>query len=172
MNKIKLALLLGAIFTFIVSIALGGRGLTFYFKNREMFQNPQSYKKESVVIDSLYTKTIGSKNKRNLTYGLSKKFDNYKTIFDLNTPDGSAVIENDIIVEPVADTLHESDLHYYAWVNQQNKKGFICNHYEQSIQDNWIFSDQILYFKTSIVMFLFSLGIFYWLKVYRIFMKK
>ncbi|KQW98539.1 hypothetical protein [Flavobacterium sp. Root420] len=172
MNKIKLALLMGAIFTFIVSIALGGRSLTFYFKNKEMFQNPQSYKKEFIVIDSTYTKTIGSKNKRDLTYGLSKEFDNYKTIFDLNTPDGSAVIENDISVEPIADTLTESHLNYYAWVNQEKKKGFICNQYEQSIQDNWIFSDQILYFKTSIVMFLFSLAIFYWLKVYRIFMKK
>jgi hypothetical protein len=52
MNGLKLFLLLSAIFTFIVALALGGRSLTFYFKNAEMFQNPQSYKKEFVVIDS------------------------------------------------------------------------------------------------------------------------
>lgn len=172
MKGFKLLLLLSAVFTFIVAIALGGRSLTFYFNNKEMFQNPQSYKKEFVVIDSTFTKTIGSKNKRNLTYGLSKKFDNYKTIFDLNTPDGSAVIENNIAVEPIADTLNNSNFNYYAWVNKQKEKGFICNQYEQSVQENWIFSDQILYIKTTIGMMLFSLGVFYWLKVYRIFIKK
>ncbi|SHM75389.1 peptidylprolyl isomerase [Flavobacterium saccharophilum] len=172
MNKIKLALLLAAIFIFIVSIALGGRSLTFYFKNKEMFQNPQSYQKEFVVIDSTYTKTVGQKNKKVLTYGLSKKFDNYKTIFDLNIPDGSAVIENNISVEPIADTLNQTQINYYAWVNKQKEKGYICNEDEKSIQDNWIFSDQILYIRASIVMIVFSLGIFYWLKAYRIFMKK
>ena len=171
MNGFKLFLLMSAVFTFIVSIALGGRSLTFYFKNKEMFQDPQSYKKEFVVIDSTYQETVGSKNKRILNYGLSKKFDNYKTIFNLNTPDGSAVIENNITVEPIADTLHKESLHYYAWVNKEKRKGFICNQYEQSIQENWIFSDQILYIKTTIGMLLFSLGVFFWLKVYRIFMK-
>ena len=171
MNGFKLFLLLSAVFTFIVSIALGGRSLTFYFKNKEMFQRPQSYKKEFVVIDSTFHETVGSKNKRVLTYGLSKTFDNYKTIFNLNTPDGSAVIENNITVEPIADTVPNSSLHYYAWVHKQKRKGFICNQYEQSIQENWIFSDQILYIKTTIGMLLFSLGIFFWLKVYRIFMK-
>lgn len=172
MNGLKLFLLLSAIFTFIIALALGGRGLTFYFKNTEMLQNPQSYKKEFVVIDSTFTKTAGSKNKQVLTYGLSKTFDNYKTIFDLNTPDGSAVIENNITVEPIADTLNNSNLNYYAWVNKQKKKGYICNQYEESIQENWIFSDQVLYIKATIGMMLFSLGIFYWLKVYRIFIKK
>lgn len=171
MNKLRLFFLLSAVFIFIIAIALGGRSLIFYFKNKEMFQNPKSYKKEFVVIDSTYTKTVGSKNKRILTYGLSKKFDNYKTIFDLNTPDGSAVIENNITVEPIADTLNHTHLNYYAWVNKQKEKGFICNQHEQSIQDNWIFSDQILYIKAAIGMLLFSLAVFYWLKVYLIFRK-
>ena len=172
MNGFKLFLLLSAVFTFIIALALGGRSLTFYFKNAEMFQNPQSYKKEFVVIDSTFSKTVGSKNKRILTYGLSKKFDNYKIIFNLNTPDGSAVIENDITVRPIADTLNNSNLNYYAWVNKQKKKGYICNQDEQSIQENWIFSDQVLYIKTTFGMLLFSFVIFYWLKVYRIFIKK
>lgn len=171
MNGLKLFILLSAVFTFIVSIALGGRSLTFYFNNKEIFQDPQSYKKEFVVIDSTYTKTIGSRNKQILTYGLSKKFDDYKTIFDLNTPDGSAVIENDIRIEPLADTLNNSNLNYYAWVNKQKRKAFIGNKYEQSIQENWIFCDQILYIKTTIGMLLFSLIVFYWLKVYLIFKK-
>lgn len=171
MKGFKSFLLLSAVFIFIVSIALGGRCLTFYLKNKEMFQNPQSYKKEFVRIDSTFSKTIGSKNKRNLTYGLSKAFDNYKTIFDLNTPDGIAVIENNIAVEPIADTLNGSNFNYYAWVNKLKEKAFICNKDEQSIQENWIFSDQVLYIKATIVMMVFSLCIFYWLKVYRIFIK-
>jgi hypothetical protein len=171
MRGFKSFLLLSAVFIFIVSIALGGRCLTFYLKNKEMFQNPQSYKKEFVIIDSTFSKTIGSKNKRNLTYGLSKAFDNYKTIFDLNTPDGIAVIENNIAVEPITDTLNSSTFNYYAWVNKQKEKGFICNQYEQFIQENWIFSDQVLYIKATIGMMIFSLCIFYWLKVYRIFIK-
>lgn len=171
MDGLKTILFFLASFIFIVACAFAGRTLTFYFKNQEMFHDPQQYTKEYVTIDSTVTKTAGSKNKRYLTYGLSKTFDNYQTIFDLNVPDGTAVFENTIVVEPIRDSLNESVLHYYAWINKEKKTGYIGNEYEKSIQDNWIFLDQILYFKLNISMFIFSLAILIWLKAYKIFQK-
>lgn len=172
MAKIKLTLLILACFSFLLSIALTGSNLTFYFKHKELFQNPKQYTKEYVLIDSTYTKTVGSKTKRDYTYGFSKTFDNYNTTFDLNVPDGSALIENDIIVEPIQDPSNESIFHYYAWVNKQQKIGYIANEYEESIQDNWIFLDQILYIKLNMYCLIFSIVVFIWLKLYKVFSKR
>ncbi|MFB9078928.1 hypothetical protein ACFFLS_10485 [Flavobacterium procerum] len=171
MNNFKGILFFAAIFTFLVSIAMTGSQLTFYFKNKEMFHNPKQYSKHYVVIDSTFTETQGSKNKKVFYYGLSKKFDNYKTVFNLNVPDGSALLEDEIIVEPVKDPINDTILHYYAWVNKQKQIGYIANSYEQSIQENWIFSDRLYNIKLNIGLLAFSLIIFFWLKVYRIFMK-
>ena len=171
MDGLKVFSFFLASFVFVVAIALAGQTLTFYFKNQEMFQNPKEYSKKYVLIDSTYNRRVGSKNPRYLTYGLSKTFDNYKTTFDLNLPDGSALIENDIIVERIQNPLNESIIHYYAWVNKQKKIGYIANEYEESIQDNWIFLDQILYIKLNIGMFIFSIVVFIWLKVYKVFQK-
>ncbi|KAF2515284.1 hypothetical protein [Flavobacterium foetidum] len=171
MDNFKGILFFAAIFTFLVSLAMTGSQLTFYFKNKEMFDNPRQYSKEYVVIDSTFTETQGSKNKKVFYYGLSKKFDNYKTVFDLNVPDGSALLEDEIIVEPVKDPLNDTIVHYYAWVNKQKHIGYIANSYEQSIQENWIFSDRIYNIKLNIGFLVFSLVIFFWLKVYKIFQK-
>ncbi|MBS7233215.1 hypothetical protein KHA90_19535 [Flavobacterium psychroterrae] len=170
MNGLKGILFLFACFTFLVSIALAGSNLTFYFKHKEMYQNPELYTKKYVLLDSSYSVTIGSKNKRNLNYGLSKKFDNYKTIFNLNAPDGDALFEDEVSIETFPDTLSQS-IFYYAWVNKQEQMAYICNPDEESIQDNWIFMDKIFNIKLTIAGFIFSLIIFYWLKVYKIFQK-
>lgn len=171
MYKLKMVTLLLAVFSFVVALALTGKNLQFYFKNKEMFQNTKEYTKEYVLIDSIFTKTIGSKNKRELYYGLSKKFDNYKTTFDLNTPDGSALIENDITVDAIPDPQNQSIFYYYAWVNKQKQIGYIANSYEETIKDNWIYLEFLLLLKLNIGLFVFSLIIFYWLKVHYIFKK-
>lgn len=171
MDRIKLILLLFSTFTFIIAIVLTGKNLSFYFKNKEMYSDSKKYTKEYVLIDSIYSKKVGRKTRTYLTYGFSKKFDNYKTTFDLNNPDGSALFENDIPVEFVRNSLNGSNVYYYAWVNKEKKKGFIANKNEKSIKDNWIFLDRILSIQLNIGLMVFSLIIFYWLEVYRIFQK-
>lgn len=158
-------------FVFIVALALTGRTLTFYFKNTDMYHKTNSYTKEYVLMDSTDTKRTSKNTSMYRTYGFSKEFDNYKTTFDLNPPDGSAVFENTIIVLPVEDSLNSAHFHYYAWVNKEKRKGYIANADEKSVQENWIFLEQIFYFKLNIAMYLFSLAIFYWLKVPQIFRK-
>jgi hypothetical protein len=172
MDRIKMILLCFSLFTFLISIVLTGKNISFYFKNSEMYSNPKKYTKEYVLIDSTYTKTVGRKNSRELTYGLSKKFDNYKTTFDLNNPDGSAVFDNDIPVEFVRDSLNGSNIYYYVWVNKEKKKGFICNENEKSIKENWIFLDRVLRVQLNVGLLVFSLIIFYWLEVNKVFQKK
>ncbi|MFD2941382.1 hypothetical protein [Flavobacterium notoginsengisoli] len=171
MDQLKGILFFAAIFTFFVSIAMTGSQLTFYFKNKEMFHNPEQYSKEYVAIDSFFTVTQGSKNKKDFYYGLSKKFDNYKTVFNLNVPDGSALLEEELTVEPVKYSSDHTVFDYYAWVNKQKHIGYIGNSYEESVQENWIFSDRLYNIKLNIVFFLFSVVIFFWLKVYKIFKK-
>ncbi|MFD1604043.1 hypothetical protein ACFSJW_08950 [Flavobacterium artemisiae] len=171
MYKLKLIAFALAIFSFVVAIALTGSNLQFYFKNREMFHNTKQYSKEYVLMDSIFHKTVGQKTRRELYYGFSKKFDNYKTTFDLNTPDGSAVIENDITVDAVPDPQNESIFYYYAWVNKQKQIGFIANSYEETINDNWKYLDFLLQLKLNIGLLVFSLIVFYWLKVHYIFKK-
>lgn len=171
MYKLKLVIFASAIFSFIVALYFTGSNLKFYFKNKEIFHDTKQYTKEYVLIDSIFTETIGSKNKRELYYGLSKKFDNYKTVFNLNTPDGSAVIENDITVDAIPDPQNESIFYYYAWVNKQKQIGYIANSYEETIKDNWVYLDFLLRLKLNIGLLVFSLIIFYWLKVHYIFKK-
>lgn len=160
-----------ACFVFITALAFTGRTLTFYFENKNLYHDTNFYSKEYVLIDSTYTKKASKNTNTYHTYGFSKEYDNYKTIFDLNPPDGSAVFENNIVVNPIIDSLDSMNYHYYAWVDKEQRKGYIANPDEKTVQDNWIFLDQIFYIKLNIAMYLFSIAIFFWLKVHRVFRK-
>ena len=135
--------------------------LTFYNNNKEMFCNPQVFTKKYVLIDSTHVNRVGNKSKRTMTYGFSKKFDNYKTIFDLNVPDAIALIGNKKNVKSFKNPLNNASFYYYVWVNRGMHKGYICNDDEKSIKENWIFLRQLFFIKLNLGLIIFTLIVFY-----------
>ena len=172
MSLLKKVLLFFSFFTFLISIELIVINVRFYNLNKQMYSDVQKYSKEYILIDSTCTKTIGTKNKVQVTYGFSKKFDNYKTVFDLNIPYGVLLTGNYAIINPIVNPLNNNSFYYYAWVNKENNKGYICDINEKSIKENWIFLEHILFVKANIFLILFSLIVFYWTKIFSIIIKK
>lgn len=174
MDRLKLILLLFSVFTFFTSIAWLGRNISFYFDNKDMYHQEQNYFKKYVLIDSTFTVVkSGSKssNEYVYNYGLSKTYDNYKTVFNLNVPDGSAVVEKKMHVEAFENPLNSNQYFYYAWIHKQKGIGYICNENEKTIKYNWIYLHQLLEFQVNLLLLIFSIIVFYWLEVYKIFEK-